>query len=58
MTELVFEHALRIQLQAETASKDATVKESSAKAAQTNLVGKINTLVTVDRSALPSPSFF
>ncbi|KAJ7864236.1 hypothetical protein B0H14DRAFT_2736510 [Mycena olivaceomarginata] len=52
MTELVFEHALRIQLQAETASKDATVKESSAKAAQTNLVGKINTLVTVDREAI------
>ncbi|KAJ7323675.1 hypothetical protein DFH08DRAFT_917047 [Mycena albidolilacea] len=52
MTELIFEHALRIQLQAETASKDATVKESSAKAAQTNLVGKINTLVTVDREAI------
>ncbi|KAJ7838629.1 hypothetical protein B0H14DRAFT_2788979 [Mycena olivaceomarginata] len=52
MTELVFEHALRMQLQAETASKDATMKESSAKAAQTNLVGKINTLVTVDREAI------
>ncbi|KAJ7732681.1 multidrug resistance-associated ABC transporter [Mycena metata] len=46
VTQLVFEHALRIRVKAETADKtDATSKPSSQTA---NVLGKINNLVTTD----------
>lgn len=47
--QLVFEHALRIRVKAETADKDATSKTSSDKAGA-NLLGKINNLLTVDQN--------
>jgi hypothetical protein len=49
--QLVFEHALRIRVKAETAktSHDAASGTSSEKASA-NLAGKINTLLTVDRN--------
>ncbi|KAF4617299.1 hypothetical protein D9613_006273 [Agrocybe pediades] len=60
LTELVFEHSLRVRFKAETAegeeSKGAeqsepsvpSTSDSAATAKKSNLVGKINTLVTVD----------
>ncbi|KAJ7480955.1 hypothetical protein FB451DRAFT_1031097, partial [Mycena latifolia] len=47
VTQLVFEHALRIRVKADPADKgDDATKTSSGKSA--NLLGKINNLVTVD----------
>ncbi|KAJ7198849.1 P-loop containing nucleoside triphosphate hydrolase protein, partial [Mycena pura] len=46
VTQLVFEHALRIRVKAETADKGKNV--ASSETASANLTGKINTLVTVD----------
>ncbi|KAJ7062926.1 P-loop containing nucleoside triphosphate hydrolase protein, partial [Mycena amicta] len=50
ITQLVFEHALRIRVKAETGQKPSDDKESksSDKEASANLMGRINTLVTVD----------
>ncbi|KAJ7061977.1 hypothetical protein C8F01DRAFT_986919, partial [Mycena amicta] len=52
VTQLVFEHALRIRVKAETAaekSADETSESANANtAANANLLGQINTLVTVD----------
>jgi hypothetical protein len=48
LLQLVFEHALRIRVKAETVNKgDAATASGKAGA---NLVGKINTLITVDRN--------
>lgn len=60
LTQLVFEHSLRIRLKAETSGSGASSKDEIASAAsdlsQTtpkeaesdNLIGKINNLVTID----------
>ncbi|KAJ7720271.1 hypothetical protein DFH07DRAFT_760895 [Mycena maculata] len=48
ITQLVFEHALRIRVKTETQDKgDATTKTPSEKASA-NLLGKINNLCTID----------
>ncbi|KAJ7078496.1 hypothetical protein C8R44DRAFT_836696 [Mycena epipterygia] len=52
VTELVFEHALRIRFKAETAEKSESATKSSSEKASANLLGKINTLVTVDLSKI------
>ncbi|KAJ7645869.1 hypothetical protein B0H17DRAFT_1186847 [Mycena rosella] len=54
ITQLVFEHALRIRVKAETNEKgkaDATAKEPSKKESA-NLLGKITNLVTTDLGAI------
>ncbi|KAF7368865.1 ATP-binding cassette transporter [Mycena venus] len=48
--QLVFEHALRIRVKAETAEKDDTTPKTASQKASANLVGRINTLLTVDRT--------
>ncbi|KAJ7049448.1 hypothetical protein C8F01DRAFT_1352344 [Mycena amicta] len=52
VTQLVFEHALRIRVKAETAAEKSADETSEAAntntAANANLLGRINTLVTVD----------
>ncbi|KAJ7837802.1 hypothetical protein B0H14DRAFT_2449202 [Mycena olivaceomarginata] len=49
LLQLVFEHALRIRVKAETVNKGDAAATASGKAGA-NLVGKINTLITVDRN--------
>jgi hypothetical protein len=48
ITQLVFEHALRIRIKPETADKGDTATKTSSEKASANLLGKINNLVTVD----------
>ncbi|KAF8218227.1 hypothetical protein K438DRAFT_1925383 [Mycena galopus ATCC 62051] len=48
--ELVFEHALRIRVKAETVDKDDAASKPASEKASANLVGKINNLLTVDRN--------
>ncbi|KAJ7148752.1 P-loop containing nucleoside triphosphate hydrolase protein [Mycena crocata] len=48
VTQLVFEHSLRIRIKADTADKGDTSTKTSSEKASANLLGKINNLVTVD----------
>ncbi|KAJ6551726.1 multidrug resistance-associated ABC transporter [Mycena capillaripes] len=48
--QLVFEHALRIRVKAETVDKGDSTPDTSAEKASANLHGKINNLLTVDRN--------
>ncbi|KAJ6564563.1 P-loop containing nucleoside triphosphate hydrolase protein [Mycena capillaripes] len=48
--QLVFEHALRIRVKAETADKGDSAPDTPAEKASANLHGKINNLLTVDRN--------
>lgn len=52
VTELIFEHALRIRVKAETAEKSEIATKTSSERVNANLLGKINTLVTVDLSKI------
>ena len=56
ITELVFDHALRVRVKAETQSDDpgssGRVEENADSGTRKNLVGRINNLVSSDLASL------
>ncbi|KAJ3715756.1 P-loop containing nucleoside triphosphate hydrolase protein [Lentinula raphanica] len=52
LTQLVFEHALRIRVKSETPSLSSSAPEDNEHRASSNLAGKITNLVTTDLSVI------